>query len=112
MPGRSDATSTYFSVNPHPVDSFALEEPMRVTGQLKMRAIVKGALTWLPGFNRLANPHTGGIVEARYRYSYSVWMRHLRMVADTQGTIAPNGVAGLDPGDSLGIGPFPGLTPP
>src|SRR5258708_1683135 len=67
-----------------------------------MRAIVKGALTWLPGFRRLANRHTGGTVEARY--CYSVWMRHLRIVAGSQGTRVPNCVAELGPGDSLGIG--------
>src|SRR5204863_1477618 len=75
---------------------------MRITGQLKVRAVVKGVLTWLPGFHEFANRHTGGTVEARY--CYSVWMRHLRMVADMQGTRVPPCVAELGPGDSLGIG--------
>ena len=73
-----------------------------MTKQLKVRAVVKGALTWLPGFHRLGNRHTGGTVEARY--CYSVWMRHLRIVVGTQGTKVPNCVAELGPGDSLGIG--------
>jgi hypothetical protein len=69
--------------------------------KLKIKAVLSGLATWLPG--RRTMIATGGTDSARY--CYSAWMRHL-ILARTAGALnrIPHTVAELGPGDSIGIG--------
>lgn len=69
---------------------------------IKMRPLLVGMATFLPGIGKLTARHTGGTVSARY--CYAVWLRHLTLLdahglSNTYETLAEFG-----PGDSLGIG--------
>jgi hypothetical protein len=72
---------------------------------MKIGALARGIATYLPGMARLHGhvTHTGGSDSARY--CYSVWLRHLVM-SNQNGLCAraPDRVAELGPGDSIGIG--------
>jgi SAM-dependent methyltransferase len=69
--------------------------------KLKVKALLAGISTYLPGYNFL-HP-TGGTGSARY--CYSVWLRHLILgLADRQRATLPAIAAELGPGDSIGIG--------
>lgn len=70
--------------------------------KIKARALLKGLGTFVPFFSGFANRTTGGTLSSRY--CYSVWMRHLRLVAAAGPFRMPHCVAELGPGDSLGIG--------
>ena len=65
-----------------------------------------GAATYLPGLNRVRAKRatgTGGTDSARY--CYSVWLRHLALARENGlCRSAPNQVAELGPGDSIGVG--------
>jgi SAM-dependent methyltransferase len=70
---------------------------------LKIKPIVKGALTFVPGLQGLLpkqiasnNPPTA--------YFYGVWLRHLAYLSQIGFQRAPECVAELGPGDSLGLG--------
>ena len=65
--------------------------------------LLRGLLTFLPGWEDRFSIGTGGTVSARY--CYSVWLRHLVLAYEhnlIQGL--PAAVAELGPGSSLGIG--------
>ena len=65
--------------------------------------LLRGILSYFPGFNHPIFTRTGGTNSARY--CYSVWMRHLVMAKKSGAfTKIPKIVAELGPGDSLGIG--------
>jgi SAM-dependent methyltransferase len=68
---------------------------------LKVRALLSGAATYIPGYRAMRA--TGGTDSARY--CYTVWLRHL-VLANTgaPGLGVPRVVAELGPGDSVGIG--------
>jgi hypothetical protein len=69
---------------------------------MKLKQLVYGIATFVPGVNRYRAKGTGGTDSARY--CYSVWLRHLVM-AESNGLIPfPKTVAEVGPGDSLGIG--------
>src|SRR5262249_52208311 len=74
-----------------------LGESMR----LKVKALLSGLATYLPGYERVGM--TGGTDTAEY--CYSVWLRHL-LHAQAAGAsrAVPHTVAELGPGDSIGIG--------
>lgn len=70
--------------------------------RIKVRPLLVGMATLLPGMGSITARHTGGTVSARY--CYAVWLRHLVLLGahglpNTFGTVAE-----LGPGDSLGIG--------
>ena len=69
----------------------------------KIGLVVRGLLTYLPGWENRFSIGTGGTVSARY--CYSAWLRHL-VLAYEHGLIQrpPAAVAELGPGSSLGIG--------
>jgi len=69
----------------------------------KIGLVVRGLLTYLPGWENRFSIGTGGTVSARY--CYSVWLRHL-VLAHQHGLlqVPPTAVAELGPGSSLGIG--------
>jgi hypothetical protein len=69
---------------------------------MKLKPIIKGALTFLPGINQLLAKGTGGTSSARY--CYSIWLRHLVMAQKNGLNPYPKVVAELGPGDSIGIG--------
>ncbi len=65
--------------------------------------LLRGLLTYLPGWENRFSLGTGGTVSARY--CYAVWMRHL-ILAQRNGLVqmVPRVIAELGPGSSLGIG--------
>lgn len=73
-----------------------------INSQLRWQSALKGAMTYIPLFNRWSNSQAGSPVGARY--FYSVWLRHLVKVASVRPDFSINVVAELGPGDALGIG--------
>ncbi len=69
---------------------------------VRMRPLLVGTATYIPGFRKLTARRTGGSVSARY--CYSVWLRHLAMLGANGLPTDPAVVAELGPGDSLGLG--------
>lgn len=72
---------------------------------MQLSSIVRGALTFIPGIERLApgiGMGTGGTDSAAY--CYGVWMKHLALLHRNGMDAVPDTVAELGPGDSLGIG--------
>lgn len=67
----------------------------------KIKPLIKGAITLLPGVKNLLNKKTGGTINSRY--CYSVWLRHLTKL-NNAGSKIPETIAELGPGDSIGIG--------
>src|SRR5262245_35644000 len=69
--------------------------------RLKVRALLSGLATYLPGYD-LAGMRRGTTTA---EYCYSVWLRHLlRARAVGVARDVPHTVAELGPGDSIGIG--------
>jgi hypothetical protein len=69
---------------------------------VRMRPLLVGAATYLPGLRTLTARRTGGTISARY--CYAVWLRHLIMARQHHAGAAFGTVAELGPGDSLGLG--------
>jgi SAM-dependent methyltransferase len=69
---------------------------------VRMRPLLVGTATYLPGLRNLTARRTGGTASARY--CYSVWLRHLIMARQRHAGAAFGTVAELGPGDSLGLG--------
>ena len=68
-----------------------------------VKPFVIGALTYLPGFEKLiAARGTGGTDSARY--CYGVWLKHLVMLWEGGMRSMPRTLAELGPGDTLGVG--------
>lgn len=69
---------------------------------MKLRSVVKGALTFVPGMSAiLPKPNAGSHPPATY--FYGVWMKHLAYLT-AKGFPLPQSVAELGPGDCLGVG--------
>lgn len=68
---------------------------------LRLRLLLGGVKSMLP-LLRPSYRGTGGTADARY--SYSVWLRHLRLLAAGGLDAAPRTVVEFGPGDSLGMG--------
>lgn len=66
------------------------------------KAVLEGALSLLPGGDRLFTKGTLGTDSARY--CYSVWLRHLVKSQAHRASPFDGAVVELGPGDSLGIG--------
>jgi hypothetical protein len=70
---------------------------------MRLQAVVKGLLTFIPGVRRiLPKGRTGGTDSALY--CYEVWMKHLALLHAHGMEQVPRALAELGPGDSLGIG--------
>jgi hypothetical protein len=68
----------------------------------RLKYVMLGALTYIPGLHSLLRRGTGGTISARY--CYSAWLRHA-VFAARHGKLKTAGVvAEIGPGDSLGIG--------
>ena len=67
------------------------------------KTIIKGILTFIPGFQRpLPKGKTGGSNSAYY--CYGVWLKHLTLLWENGYRSLPVTVAALGPGDSIGTG--------
>jgi SAM-dependent methyltransferase len=65
--------------------------------------LLRGFISYLPGFDHPIFTRTGGTNSAKY--CYGVWLRHLVLAHDSQAlSEIPKIVAELGPGDSLGMG--------
>lgn len=69
---------------------------------MKLKQLIYGVASFVPGVSKYAAKRTGGTDSARY--CYSVWLRHLVMAKSNGLNPFPKIVAELGPGDSLGIG--------
>ena len=69
---------------------------------MKLKSVLEGAATLLPGVQRLYRTRTGGTDSARY--CYAVWLRHLTLAQRSGLRSFPDTVAELGPGDSIGMG--------
>jgi len=69
---------------------------------LRLRPLIVGAATFVPGLAALSWTRTGGSTDALY--CYSVWLRHLVNLRDRGVPFRFDAVAELGPGDSLGTG--------
>ncbi len=69
---------------------------------MRIKQLIFGIATFVPGVSRYRAKGTGGTDSARY--CYSVWLRHLVMAKSNGLNPYPKIVAELGPGDSLGIG--------
>ncbi len=69
---------------------------------MKLRQLIYGIATFVPGVHKLRAKGTGGTDSARY--CYSVWLRPLVMAEKSGLNTCPKVVAELGPGDSIGIG--------
>ena len=69
---------------------------------MRIKPILYGLATYLPGMVNIRRLEAGGAYSARY--CYSVWLRHLVFAQKNGLNHNPKIVAELGPGDSLGIG--------
>jgi len=69
---------------------------------MRLKPIIRGILSYIPGFTYILKKRTGGTISARY--CYSVWLRHLVQLKKNGLENHPKIIAELGPGDSLGIG--------
>ena len=70
---------------------------------MKIRSVVKGALTYVPGVQRfLPKPNAGN--NPGTPYYYGVWLKHLALLSENGIDSAVESVAELGPGDTLGLG--------
>ena len=69
---------------------------------MKIKQLIHGIITFVPGMGQFRSKGTEGTNSARY--CYSVWLRHLVMAKINDQNPYPKVVAELGPGDSLGIG--------
>lgn len=70
---------------------------------MKIRPVVKGLLTFIPGSENILPVKKTGGTDTAY-YCYSVWIKHLTMLWENGVHSMPNTLAELGPGDSIGIG--------
>jgi hypothetical protein len=70
---------------------------------MKIRSLVKGALTFVPGAQALM-PKPLASRNPPAAYYYEVWLKHLTLLHDNGLYHAPESIAELGPGDSFGIG--------
>lgn len=70
--------------------------------EVRLRALLKGVATYIPGLREYACRNSGGTTSARY--CYAVWLRHLVKAAEAGLPVDARYVAELGPGDSLGVG--------
>jgi hypothetical protein len=70
--------------------------------QTALKSIVKGCLTFVPGWQWIMKKEGGGSNSARY--CYAVWLRHLSVAVKCGAPLHPGTVAELGPGDSIGTG--------
>lgn len=75
---------------------------MKSALKVKLKPLVKGALTFIPGMAQLF-PESGGATLSA-SYCYGVWLKHLVMLWENGMRSIPRMAAELGPGSSLGTG--------
>ena len=70
---------------------------------MRIRSLLKGALTFVPGAPALIPKPPPGATSAP-SYYYGVWLKHLGLLAANGLDTSPTVVAELGPGDTLGVG--------
>jgi hypothetical protein len=70
---------------------------------VELKPVIKGVASYVPGLYswRSRRMH---LRTANAEYCYSVWLRHLLLLSQTEGFTIPKTVAELGPGGSLGVG--------
>ena len=70
---------------------------------MELKPVIKGVASYVPGLYawRSRRMH---LRTANAEYCYSVWLRHLLLLSQTEGFTTPKTVAELGPGGSLGVG--------
>lgn len=69
---------------------------------MRIKKLLFGLATMVPGLNAFRMKRTGGTIDAEY--CYAVWLRHLVLARRAGLAAVPRVVLELGPGDSLGIG--------
>ena len=69
---------------------------------MKIRTLLGGFASYIPGLYKLFSRGTGGTISAQY--CYSVWLIHLVMAYKNGLSTQLDTIAELGPGDSIGIG--------
>ncbi len=70
---------------------------------MKIKPVVKGLLTFIPGMQSiLPSTGTGGTNSAYW--CYGIWLKHLTLLWENGTHTIPNTIAELGPGDSIGTG--------
>ena len=69
---------------------------------MNLKPVIRGLVTYLPGWGLLRKRVGRGTESARY--CYSAWMRHMVMASQAGLNAHPEIVAELGPGRSLGMG--------
>lgn len=73
--------------------------------QTKIKAVVKGLLTFIPGVERIIpKKRSAGGGTSVASYCYNVWIKHITMLWENGLRSMPTTLAEVGPGDSLGIG--------
>lgn len=70
---------------------------------MRIRAVVKGALTFIPGAQSILPKRNAGGYPGT-PYSYGVWLKHVALMSENGIDSAVESVAELGPGDTLGLG--------
>jgi hypothetical protein len=70
---------------------------------VKIRAVVKGATTFIPGIERIL-PKAGPGNNLPSSYFYGVWLKHIAFLSENELYGPPKCIAELGPGNTLGIG--------
>ena len=103
LPSHRVSSQRPYLVNNYPLYCPNLKLSIFGVSSHTLSLLVRGLLTYLPGWENRFSIGTGGTVSARD--CYSVWLRHLALAYE-HGLIQglPAAVAELGPGSSLGIG--------
>ena len=70
---------------------------------MKIRPVVKGLLSYVPGMQLFIAAQGSGGSDSAY-YCYGVWLKHLTFLSNNGLRSIPNTLAELGPGGSLGVG--------
>lgn len=71
---------------------------------MKIRPLIKGMLTFVPGLIWISRNLMGNGVTSSARYCYSVWLRHIVMAYKNGLDTEPQVIVEIGPGDSIGTG--------
>ena len=69
---------------------------------MRIRSLLRGMVTFVPGMKWVGN--VGGGHTASATYCYSVWLKHLTLLRANGLHAVPDSVAELGPGGSIGVG--------
>lgn len=70
---------------------------------MELKPVLKGLASYVPGLYAWRS-RRGHLRTANAEYCYSVWLRHLKLLDESDGFTIPKTVAELGPGAALGVG--------